>query len=135
MRRIGIAMLCLTSCLLAARPAAAQKEKAKPKAAKEVSADELGKVMVALGGSTMNEKYEGKKLRIRGKIESVALNYVYLHTDSKFKDGSAVKVVLIFPEKSLPKDLEVGKEIAADGTFDYAGAMGPGFRDCVPVSK
>ena len=135
MRGIGIIMLCLSACLVVTRPAEAQKAKAKPKASKEVTADQLGKEMVAIGGPAMIEKYQGKKLRIRGEVGSVTSNYVYMKTASKFEDGSEVNVVAIFPEKSLPKDLDVGKELVIDGAFKYATAMGPSFDNCALAPK
>jgi len=137
MRRIGVVMLFLSACFLAARPAAAQKEKEKPKAvaAKEVTADALGKEAAALGFPAMDEKYKGKTLRVRGKIGSMNENNVYLPSKSKYKDGGQVVVGMVFPEKSPPKGLAEGQVVVIEGVYERTDFLGPSFHDCVIVPK
>lgn len=74
-------------------------------------------------------------MRISGKVESVAENYVYVGTGLKHKQGQPVQIVMIFPKKADAQKLKAGTKAVIEGRYELAGVLGPSFKQCRLVKK
>jgi hypothetical protein len=120
---------------LGAPPASASPQTPAADKPVEMTAEQLGQEDLDKGEAALDDTYKGKTLRVRGKVESVLENYVYLGTRLKHKEGQPVKVVMIFPQKAEARKFKAGTMVVIEGTYELAGVFGPSFKECRLVKK
>ncbi len=89
----------------------------------EISAEDLGK-QFAPDTTEAAKLYQGKVLRVTGKVSMANEPFVYLSTGHNFPTGQPVQITLEYSKVTMPK-IAVGDRLTVEGKFDRTAIFGP----------
>ena len=96
---------------------------AEPAPVIEITAEELGKAF-APDTADAGRTFQGREIRVNGRVTMAHEPFVYLATGWKFPTGQPVMVTFEDKAKALI-DLAVGDRVIVEGKFDRKGIFGP----------
>ncbi len=99
----------------------------------ELTAEALGKHFAPDTPESVNA-YQGRVLRVSGRVTMAHKPYVYLGTGSNFPTGQPVLVTLDDKAGLMP-EVSVGDGVVAEGRLDRAGIFGPILTECRLVRR
>jgi hypothetical protein len=99
-----------------------------------ITAEDLAKECAA-GTEKAEKKYQGKLMRVTGKVGDVFDGVLYLPTKVKH-EGTELAVVVRFDSKTKP-DVKTGQTATVEGVFDRVAVLGPTLKKAklVPTQK
>lgn len=106
-----------------------------PNAGSVTAAEQLGKETLKLGTDKMTSKYQGKIMRIYGRVSRISGDLVFFDTGLKHSKGLPVKIAMRFANEAQVRVLNPYDIVIIEGEFYLVSVFGPSFRNCRLASQ